>query len=177
MSDDSDELPIASDNFIVASEVMSSAIRILALLDLDDRQIADLFVAEAGEGTAHDHSLPAVDDEGATDARPWRLHTLVENESFSKEIERFAKRVSALRTDREPGPGEVRKPADLCLGVIPALAAATACVSPARLRSMYRLTWRSVIRCPGISLPPAIAGGRLNHIHRPAIMIVVMRPT
>jgi hypothetical protein len=43
MSDDSDELPIASDNFVVASEVMSSAIRILALLDLDDRQIADLF--------------------------------------------------------------------------------------------------------------------------------------
>jgi hypothetical protein len=40
-----------------------------------------------------------------------------------------------------------------------ALAAATTCVSPARLRSMYRLTWRSVIRCPGISLPPAIAGG------------------
>lgn len=127
MSDNSDELPITSDNIVVASEVMASAIRILALLDLDDRQIAGLFQAEAGEGTGLDHSSSAVDeddDEDVIDARPWRLDTLAENESFSKEVDRFAKRVSTLRTDQEPGPAEVQKLADLCLGVIPAFAGA-----------------------------------------------------
>jgi hypothetical protein len=107
---------------------MSSAIRILALLDLDDRQIADLFLAESSEGAGLDFAMPAVDDddddEDVIDARPWRLDTLAENESFSKEIDRFAKRGSALRTDQEPGPGEVQKLADLCLGVIPAFAGA-----------------------------------------------------
>jgi hypothetical protein len=68
--------------------------------------------------------LPVDDDEDVTDAKPWRLDTLAENEGFSKEIDRFAKRVSALRTDQEPGPGEVQKLADLCLGVIPAFAGA-----------------------------------------------------
>jgi hypothetical protein len=126
MSDDSDEFPIASDNFVVASEVMSSAIRILSLLDLDDRQIAELFIAESNEGAELDLAMPAVDDDDddVTDAKPWRLDTMAENESFSKEIDRFAKRVSALRTDQEPGPAEVRKLADLCLGAIPAFARA-----------------------------------------------------
>jgi hypothetical protein len=125
MNDLSDELPSASDNSVVASEVMASAIRILTLLDLSDRQIAELFMAEAGEGATHDHSLPpSVDDDDETDARPWRLGTLAEHQSFSKEVDRFAKRVSALRTDQEPGPGEVQKLADLCLGVIPAFAGA-----------------------------------------------------
>jgi hypothetical protein len=125
MSNDSDEFPIASDNIVVASEVMASAIRILALLDLSDREIANLFEAEAGEGTASHHSPTAVDDEeDVTDARPWRLGTLAENECFAKEIDRFAKRASALRTDHEPGSSDVRKLADLCLGVIPAFAAA-----------------------------------------------------
>jgi hypothetical protein len=121
MSDDSLELPIASDNIVVASEVMASAIRILALLDLSNREIADLFMAESGESTASHHSPPAVNDD-ETDARPWRLHTAAENESFSKEVDRFAKRVSALRTDQEPGPAEVRKLADLCLSAIPTFA-------------------------------------------------------
>jgi hypothetical protein len=126
MSDDSDELPIASDKFVVASEVMASAIRILSLLDLDDHEIADLFEVEAGEGTASHHSPPADfdDHDDVTDARPWKLHTLAENEGFSKELDRFAKRVSALRTDQEPGPADVRKLADLCLSAIPAFAGA-----------------------------------------------------
>ena len=47
----------------------------------------------------------------------------------------------------------------------PAFAAATACPSPDRLRSMYRLTWRSVIHSPGISR------------HGPAISVVIRRPT
>ncbi len=121
MSDDPNSPEIASDNLVVASEVMSSAIRILSLLDLDDRQIADLFIAESNEGIAH---YDDGDEEDVTDARPWRLGTLAENESFSKETDRFAKRVSALRTDQEPGPAEVQKLADLCLGVIPAFAEA-----------------------------------------------------
>jgi hypothetical protein len=122
MSDDSDELPVASDNLVVASEVMSSAIRILSLLNLDNRQMADLFLAESSEGAA----APTGDDDhdGESDARPWRLGTLVENESFFKEIDRFAKRVSALRTDQEPAAADVRKLADLCLGVITAFAEA-----------------------------------------------------
>jgi hypothetical protein len=126
MSDDSDELPFSNDNLLVASEVMSSAIRILSLLDLNDRQIADLFQAETSDGTGLEFTTPAVcdDDEDVTDAKPWRLDTLAENESFSKEIDRFAKRVSALRTDQEPEPDEVQKLADLCLGVIPAFAGA-----------------------------------------------------
>jgi hypothetical protein len=125
MSDDSDEFPIASDNFVMASEVMASAIRILSLLDLNDRQIADLFHAESIDGTGL--VLPADfddDHDDETGVRPWRLFTLAENESFSKEVDRFAKRVSALRTDQEPGPAAVQKLADLCLGVIPAFAAA-----------------------------------------------------
>jgi hypothetical protein len=123
LSDDPDELPIANENFVVASEVMASAIRILALLDLSDREIADLFEAEAGEGTGLEFTTPAVNDD-LTDARPWRLDTRAENESFSKEVDRFAKRVSALRTDQEPGPAEVQKLAALCLSAIPAFAAA-----------------------------------------------------
>jgi hypothetical protein len=121
MSDDSD-VPIASDNLVVASEVMSSAIRILTLLNLDDRQISDLFLAESNEGAELDLGIPTVDD--VTDASPWKLDTRAESEDFSKEIERFAKRVSALRTDQEPGRGELQKLADLCLSVIPAFAAA-----------------------------------------------------
>ena len=126
MSGVSDEFPIAADNIVVASEVMASAIRILALLDLSDREIADLFKAEAGEGTASYHSPPADfdDRDDETGARPWKLHTLAESESFSKEVDRFAKRVSAARSDQEPGPAEVRKLADLCLSVIPAFAGA-----------------------------------------------------
>jgi hypothetical protein len=124
----SDELPVASDNLVVASEVMFSAIRILTLLDLDDQQIADLFIAGSKAGTALDHSPHVIydqdDEEDVTGARPWRLDTLAENESFSKEVDRFAKRVSVLRTDQEPGPAEVRKLAYLCLRVIPAFAAA-----------------------------------------------------
>jgi hypothetical protein len=124
MSDDPNTPMATSDNIVVASEVMASAIRILALLDLSDREIADLFEAEVGEGTASHHSPPVdFDDENVTDARPWRLGTLAEAESFSKAIDRFAKRVSALRTE-EPGSAEVQKLADLCLGAIPAFAAA-----------------------------------------------------
>lgn len=106
MSDDPNSPEIASDNFVVASEVMASAIRILALLDLSDREIADLFEAEAGEGTASYHSPPADfdDHDDGSDAKPWRLDTRVENEGFAKEIERFAKRVSALRTDQQDPP-------------------------------------------------------------------------
>ena len=104
---------------------MASAIRILNLLDLSDREIADLFEAEAGEGTAYDHLPPAdFDDDDVTDASRWRLDTLAEAESFSNAIDRFAKRVSALRTDQEPGPAEVRKLADLCLSAIPAFSEA-----------------------------------------------------
>ena len=125
MSDGSSTPDMTIDAELVASEVMASAIRILALLDLDDRQIAGLFQAETGEGTGLDDSPSTVDDEeDVTDARPWRLHTAAENENFSKEVERFSKRVSALRTDQEPGPAEVQKLADLCLGVIPAFAGA-----------------------------------------------------
>jgi hypothetical protein len=122
MSDGSSTPDTTIDAELVASEVISSAIRILSLLDLSDREIAGLFQAEASEGTA----TPTVDDddEDVTDARPWRLGTLAENESFSKEVDRFAKRVSALRTDQEPGPAEVRKLTNLCLGVIPAFAEA-----------------------------------------------------
>jgi hypothetical protein len=151
MSDDSDELPIASDNLLVASEVMSSAIRILSLLDLDDRQIADLFIAESSEGTGLDLAIPALDDdddEDATDASPWSLGRLAENESFSKEIERFAKRVSALRTEQEPGPGEVQKLTDLCLSVIPAFAGAQRwyreqCAQQGLEFALYRDVWRA----------------------------------
>ena len=125
MSDQPNE-STTSDNLVVASEVMSSAIRILNLLDLSNREIADLFEAEAGERTAYDRSPPADFDDydDVTEARPWRMHSAAENENFSKQIERFEKRVSAMRSDQEPGPAEVRKLADLCLGVIPAFAAA-----------------------------------------------------
>ena len=93
MSDGSSTPDMTINAELLASEVMASATRILALLDLSDREIADLFEAEAGEGTACDHSLPANfdDHDDITDARPWKLHTL-ENESFSKEIDRFARR-------------------------------------------------------------------------------------
>jgi hypothetical protein len=126
MSDDPNSPKFVSDNFVVASEVMASAIRILSLLDLSDREIADLFLAEASDVTELDRSPPAAfdDPDGESGARPRRLDKAAENESFSKEIERFAKRVSALRTDQEPGPADVRKLADLCLGVIPAVAGA-----------------------------------------------------
>jgi hypothetical protein len=40
MTDDPNKLEIINNNFLVASEVMSLAIRILSPLDLDDRQIA-----------------------------------------------------------------------------------------------------------------------------------------
>jgi hypothetical protein len=79
MSDDSDELPIASDNIVVASEVMSSAIRILSFLALNDREIAELFQAESSQGTGLEFATPAVDDNDKTDANPWRLDTLAEN--------------------------------------------------------------------------------------------------